>query len=122
MGDKVTGACAIHKIPNPNTGAPQKAPPMPFSAPLTMALATKTLIAGKAAVVQGSAGLCTPPHAGLHPSDPYALPPTELGKVTMGSPTVLIEGKPAATASSEVTMCANMKGKLTATASTVLIG
>jgi uncharacterized Zn-binding protein involved in type VI secretion len=122
MGDQVTGQCAIHMIPNPATGAPQPGPPMPFSAPLLQGLATKTLIGGQPAAVQGSSGYCTPPHVGLHPSDPFMVPPQQTGTVMVGSPTVLIEGKPAATASSTVVMCASVPGTLVASGATVLIG
>ena len=121
MGDKITGQCAIHMIPNPATGAPQPSPPLPFSAPLTMGLATKVMIGGKAAAVAGSSGLNTPPHVGLHPSDPYMAPPTEKGQIVMGSVTVLIEGKGAATAQSTCTCCAT-PGTLVPTVQTVLIG
>ncbi len=121
MGDKITGMCAIHMIPNPATGAPQPSPPLPFSAPLTMGLATKVMIGGKAAAVAGSSGLNTPPHVALHPSDPYMAPPTEIGQVVMGSPTVLIEGKGAATAQSTCTCCVE-PGTLVPTVMTVLIG
>ena len=36
MNDRIVGACPIHQIPNPATGVPQPAPPMPFSAPITL--------------------------------------------------------------------------------------
>jgi len=121
MGDKITGQCAIHMIPNPATGAPQPSPPLPFSAPLTMGLATKVMIGGKAAAVAGSSGVNTPPHVGLHPSDPYMAPPTEKGQIVMGSTTVLIEGKGAATGQSTCTCCAT-PGTLVPTVMTVLIG
>lgn len=121
MGDKITGQCPNHLMPNPATGAPQPSPPLPFSAPLTMGLATKTMIGGKFAAVAGSSGLNTPPHVGLHPSDPYLAPPTEIGQVVMGSATVLIEGKGAATAQSSCTCCV-VPGTLVPTVATVLIG
>ena len=121
MGDQITGQCPIHLIPNPATGAPQPAPPMPFSAPLTMGLATTVIIGGKAAAVAGSSGLNTPPHVGLHPSDPFMAPPTEQGQVVAGSVTVLIENKPAATAQSTCTCCAT-PGTLVPTIATVIIG
>ena len=70
MGDKIQGQCSIHQIPNPASGAPQPAPPMPFSAPLLMDLEPTVTIGGKAVAVMGSNGLNTPPHVGLHPSDP----------------------------------------------------
>ena len=122
MGDQVTGTCPIHQIPNPTTGVPQPAPPMPFAAPLLTGLATRTLIGGKPAAVQGSSGLNTPPHVGLHASDPFMVPTTQRAQVVMGSTTVLIEGKPAAKTGSTCTICAGTPGQLTGSAATVLIG
>lgn len=121
MGDKIMGTCAVHQIPNPASGAPQPGPPMPFQAPLLQGLATKTMIAGKPAAVMGSSGMNTPPHVGLHPADPFMAPPTQMGQVMQGSPTVFIEGKPAARTGSQVTMCANVPGQLVGSASMVLI-
>jgi len=46
----------------------------------------------------------------------------QLGQVVGGSATVLIEGKPAATTASSVTICAGLPGTLAGTAATVLIG
>jgi uncharacterized Zn-binding protein involved in type VI secretion len=94
---------------------------MPFSAPLLMGLATKVLIGGKPAAVMGSSGLNTPPHVGLHASDPFMAPPTQQGRVMVGSPTVLIEGKPAARTGSPCVMCMGLPGQLVGSAATVLI-
>jgi uncharacterized Zn-binding protein involved in type VI secretion len=121
MGDKITGQCPNHFIPNPATGAPQPSPPLPFSAPLTRAVVNTVQIGGKAAAVVGSSGMCTPPHAGLHPSDPFLAPPTQVGQVTSGSGTVFIGGKPAATAQSSCTCC-SVPGSLVPTVTTVQIG
>lgn len=121
MGDKIVGQCLTHQIPNPASGVPQPAPPMPFQAPLLQGLATKVLIANKPAAVMGSSGFNTPPHVGLHASDPFMAPPTQMGRVMQGSPSVLIEGKPAARQASQVVMCANVPGQLVATGTTVLI-
>lgn len=121
MGDKIMGQCAIHQIPNPASGAPQPAPPMPFQAPLTLGLAMKVLISNKPAAVVGSSGYNTPPHVGLHPSDPNMVPLTQEGKVVVGSPTVLFEGKQAARTGAQVTMCAGLPGQLVGTGTTVLI-
>jgi uncharacterized Zn-binding protein involved in type VI secretion len=122
MGDQVTATCMVHQIPNPTTGAPQPAPPLPFAAPLLTGLATRTFIGGKAAAVQGSSGVNTPPHPGLHASDPFMTPTTQQARVTVGSASVLIEGKPAARTGSTCTVCANAPGQLTGSAATVLIG
>lgn len=121
MGDKIIGNCPAHQIPNPASGVPQPAPPMPFQAPIVMGTAAKVLIANKPAVVVGSSGLNVPPHVGLHPSDPFMLPPQQKGQVVQGSPTVFFEGKPAARMGSQVLMCAGIPGQLMATGTTVLI-
>lgn len=120
-GDRITGQCLGHQIPG-GSGNPVPAPPMPFSSPLTMGLASRVLIGGKAAAVVGSRGTSMPPHVGLHPSDPKMAPPTQIGTVVSGSSSVLIEGKPAATGTSRCTMCIGPAQVLLATANTVLIG
>lgn len=122
MGDKVTGTCALHQVPNPASGAPQPGPPMPFSAPLTQNLSTTVLIGGKPAAVAGSSGLNAPPHVGLHPSDPFMVPTTQTGNVVVGSTSVLFDGKPAAHTGSTCTICAGAPGQVVGTATTVLIG
>lgn len=120
MGDQVQGLCAIHQVPSP-TGNPVPGPPMPFSAPLTTGLCTTVLIGGKPAAVLGSSGLNTPPHVGLHASDPYLAPPLQVGRVTSGSPTVLFAGQPAASATATATCCAT-PGTLVPSTTTVLVG
>ena len=120
MNDQILGTCAIHQIPSP-TGAPMPAPPLPFSAPLTLGLATTVMIAGLPAAVQGSTGYNTPPHVGLHASDPYMAPPTQIGQVMVGSSTVLIEGKPAAYTGCQVAMCATLPGQVIGSATTVMV-
>ena len=121
MGDKVTGQCPNHLMPNPASGAPQPAPPMPFSSPLTLDLVQTVLIDGKAAAVVGSNGMNTPPHVALHPSDPYLAPPQQIGRVISGSATVFFGGKPAANAQSQCTCCV-IPGTLVPTVTDVLIG
>ena len=121
MNDKITGICAIHLIPNPASGAPQPGPPLPFSAPVVTGVVTSVLIGGKPAAVVGNQGMNTPPHVGLHPTDPFFAPPAQLGTIVSGSPTVLIGGKPAASASAQATCCAT-PGSLVPSVMTVLIG
>jgi uncharacterized Zn-binding protein involved in type VI secretion len=123
MGDKIQGQCSIHQVPNPASGAPQPSPaPLPFSAPLLDGLVSTVTIGGKAAAVMGSSGYNTPPHVGLHPSDPYLVPMQQKGQVMSGSGTVMIGGKPAATSDSQVAMCAQVPGQPVATVSNVTIG
>ncbi len=120
MGDRITGMCPNHLIPGP-LGAPTPSPPLSFSAPITMGTIASVLIGGKPAAVLGSGGLNSPPHVGLHPSDPYLAPPAEKGTILSGSATVLIGGQPAATASSQAQCCIT-PGTLVSTSATVLIG
>ena len=122
MGDRITGICAIHQIPNPASGVPQPGPPMPCSAPVLQGLATTVMISGKPAAVAGSSGYNTPPHVGLHATDPFMVPTNQMGTVVVGSTTVLIEGRPAARSGSACTMCAGLPGQLVGTAASVLIG
>lgn len=122
MGDKIQGQCAIHQVPNPSSGAPQPSPaPMPFSAPLLSGLEATVTIGGKAVAVMGSSGYNTPPHVGLHPSDPYMVPTMQEGKVLTGSPTVTAGGKAMATSSSQVSMCAQVPGQPVATVGDVTV-
>ena len=120
MGDQVTGMCAGHFIIGP-LGVPVPAPPMPFAAPLMVGLAATVMIGGKPAAVAGSSGFNTPPHVGLHASDPFVLPAKEVGRVVSGSPTVLIEGKGAATGQSSATCCV-VAGSIPPSVANVMIG
>ena len=123
QGDQVTAQCAIHMVPNPATGAPQPSPaPLPFSGPLTVGLSTTVTIGGKAAAVLGSSGYNSPPHVGLHPSDPFMVPAMQQVLVMSGAPTVLIEGKPAATDQSQATCCGVPGGIPQPTTATVTVG
>ena len=73
-------------------------------------------------MLAGSSGINATPHVGLHVSDPFLAPPLQVGRVVSGSATVLVEGRPMATASSSCTVCLGLPGQLMATASTVLVG
>ena len=123
MGDQIQGICPMHQIPGPlGPATPIPAGPLPFQAPLLQGLATKVMIGGKLAAVVGSSGYNTPPHVPpLAPSDPFMVPVLQVGRVVSGSPTVLIEGKPAATQAGSCTCCAT-PGSLVPTVATVLIG
>jgi uncharacterized Zn-binding protein involved in type VI secretion len=120
MGDQVQGVCAIHQVPSP-VGNPIPGPPMPFAAPLTMGLCATVVIGGKPAAVLGSSGYNTPPHVGLHASDPFLAPPLQVGRVVSGSPTVLFGGQPAASATASATCCST-PGTLVPSGATVLVG
>lgn len=121
-GDRVSGTCTLHQMPNPTSGAPQPAPPLPFVAPLSEGLAASVLITGEPAAVAGSVGYNTPPHVGLHAVDPFMAKANQTGVVTAGSTTVFFENTPAAKTGSQCTMCGGIPGTLTGTAVSVLIG
>ena len=120
--DTIEGNCPGHTIPNPSSGSPQPAGPLPFKAPLDSGLDISVQINDKAAAVVGSSGKNATPHAGLHPSDVYGPPSNQIGNVMSGSPTVFVGGKPIATTDSLVTMCAGVAGKGKSTVSNVKIG
>lgn len=122
LGDKVTATCAIHLVPNPASGAPQPGPPMPFSAPVTTGTCATVQVGGKPVVVTGAQGTCTPPHVGLHPSDPFMVPLTQTGVVVQGSATVLAGGTPLARSGDACTACSVPGASLVGTGTTVLVG
>jgi uncharacterized Zn-binding protein involved in type VI secretion len=95
---------------------------MPFSSPLLTGLEPTVTIGGKAVAVMGSSGYNTPPHVGLHPSDPSMVPTMQEGKVLSGSPTVTAGGKAIATTDSQVSMCASMPGQPLSTVTDVTVG
>lgn len=122
LGDSVRGTCLTHQMPNPATGLPQPTGPLPFDAPLTVGLASSVLVGGRPAAVRGSSGFATPPHVGLHATDPSVSPTNQRGEVVTGSTSVLIEGSPAATAASACTSCGVNPATLSASAVDVLVG
>jgi uncharacterized Zn-binding protein involved in type VI secretion len=119
MGDRITGTCPSHMIPSAS-GAPAPAGPLPFNAPITMSTVATVMIGGKPAAVVGSQGLNTPPHPGIV-DPPFAAPPMQMGRIVAGSPSVLIGGQPAASATSTCTCCV-APGTLVPSVTTVLIG
>jgi len=94
---------------------------LPFHAPLLQGVAATVLVGGRPAVVAGATGLNQPPHAGLHPSDPFLVPVSQQGTVRGGSATVLFEGR-AAVRTGDPCTCCQVPGVLNGSAATVLIG
>ena len=118
IGDKINGICPNHMIPS--ASGTQPAGPQNFSAPLSQGLVATVLIGGKQAAVAGASGFNTPPHPGIV-DGAFASPSGQVGRIVTGSPTVLIGGKPAATAVSQATCCV-VPGKAVPTVTNVLIG
>ncbi|WP_322753271.1 PAAR domain-containing protein [Frankia sp. Cas3] len=121
-GDQVIGFCAIHQVPSPS-GAPMPSPaPLPFAAPLTEGLATRVLVGGQPVAVVGCAGTNTPPHVGLHASDPFMVPTMQRGQVIVGSTTVLAQGQPMAYTGCSVTQCGQLPANVIGSGVRVLVG
>ena len=124
QGDQVM-ATDIHiiLIPAP-PGPPVPTPlPHPFSGILQVGLSTNVMIMGRPAATKDSVAINTPPH--IPQGGPFQKPPSNQGKVMLGSPTVLINGKMAARAGDTVMTCNDPVdlpvGKIIAVG-TVLIG
>jgi uncharacterized Zn-binding protein involved in type VI secretion len=120
LGDQITGACPLHQLIGP-LGVPVPTPGLPFAAPLVTGCSTMTTFNGKPVVLVGATGFNTPPHVGLHATDPFMLPNLQMGTVAASTSTVLVEGRPVATTGATCTMCAGAPGMLTGT-SDVLCG
>lgn len=104
MGDAVTGTdIHIVLVPAPSGSVPTPTP-HPFVGTLTNGCSTDVLINGQGAAVQGSGATATSPHVPIGgPS--FARPPSNTGTVLLGSPTVLVDGKPLARLGDQVSTC-----------------
>jgi uncharacterized Zn-binding protein involved in type VI secretion len=103
LGDKVVGT-DTHIIMIPSPAGPVPTPtPMPFAGTITTGCSTDVLIEGKPAAVVGSGAQNAPPH--VPTGGPFQVPPTNQGTVLAGSPTVLVNGKPAARHGDKVNTC-----------------
>jgi uncharacterized Zn-binding protein involved in type VI secretion len=100
QGDRVT-ATDVHLIVTP-AGATVSTP-HPFSGALDGSLSRDVRIMGRPAATAGSVATNSPPHAPIGGS--FAKPPTNQGTVAAGSPTVRINGKPAARSGDQVLTC-----------------
>ena len=106
QGDKVmandTHILLVPAPPGPPTPTPT---PHQFSGTLTGGLSQTVKIEGKAAAVVGSTATNSPPHLPVNPAAQFQKPPANKGTVQMGSPTVKINGKPAARNNDTVMTC-----------------
>jgi uncharacterized Zn-binding protein involved in type VI secretion len=104
MGDGVVGT-DTHIVLMPSAAGPVPTPtPMPFNGLLTEQCSENVLIGGLGAATVGSIAVNEPPHVPT-PSGVFANPPTNQATVLSGSPTVLINDKPAARAGDEALTC-----------------
>lgn len=95
QGDKIV-AVDVHILMIPAAaGVPVPVPtPMPFNGTLTMGLSTDVFIQEKPAATVNSVALNQPIH--IPTGGPFTKPPTNQGKILVGSTGVFINGKPAA--------------------------
>jgi uncharacterized Zn-binding protein involved in type VI secretion len=119
LGDQIVGACPIHQLIGP-LGVPVPTPGLPFAAPLLIGCSVKTTINGRPIVLIGATGMNTPPHVGLHASDPFMLPPLQIGTVVASPALTLVEGRPVATTGASCTMCNNAPGTLVGSANVIV--
>lgn len=99
--DQVTGT-DIHLCVPPS--GPPVPTPLPFVSLLKVALSTDVFINGLPAATQDSISNHTPPHIPPPPTT-FSKPPTNQGKVLVGSQTVLVNNKPLARVGDAVMTC-----------------
>lgn len=118
-GHRINGSCPNHLVPSGSGTAP--AGPQPFSAPISEGIIDTVLIGGQPAAVIGASGTNDmKTHVGIV-DGPFASSEARIGRITTGSPTVLIKGQMAASTSSTATCCV-VPGTLSPGIPTVLIG
>jgi uncharacterized Zn-binding protein involved in type VI secretion len=94
QGDQII-AVDTHIIMIPSPGGPVPTPlPHPFTGMIAGGLSANVKIMGMPAATMGSTADNLPPH--IPQGGPFQKPPTNKATIMIGSPTVMINGKPAA--------------------------
>lgn len=98
QGDRIVATDThIVMVPPPGPGPLVPTPlPHPFAGILNGGLSADVNIMGKPAATVDSTADNTPPHLPTPPGTAFQKPPANKGTVQLGSPTVKINGKPAA--------------------------
>ncbi len=95
FGDSIVNAADIHIVLVPSPGGPVPTPqPFPFNGKITMNTSANVRINGRPAATVGSMAQNVPPH--IPATGTFQVPPTNLGRVVMGSVSVHINGRGAA--------------------------
>lgn len=103
QGDKVL-ATDTHIILVPSPGGPVPTPtPLPFNGTITTGLSTDVFIEGKPAATVDSGAINSPIH--IPAGGPFQKPPSNQGKILMGSTGVFINSKPAARQGDQAITC-----------------
>jgi uncharacterized Zn-binding protein involved in type VI secretion len=100
MNDPVTGI-DTHILLVPGSGPTPM--PLPYAGQLALALSPDVMINGLPAATLNSISV-QPPHL-PPPSTSFTKPPTNQGRVMIGSPTVLVNNKPLARMGDQVATC-----------------
>jgi uncharacterized Zn-binding protein involved in type VI secretion len=122
QGDQVV-AVDTHIVIVP--GGPPTPLPHPFAGVLSGRLSGDVKISGVAAATVSSIADNTPPHVPAPPGTGFQRPPTNKATVQQGSPTVMINGKPAARNGDKCLTCndpVDLAAGTVVAAGTVLIG
>ncbi len=123
QGDRVV-ATDIHVVMIPSPGGPVPTPlPHPFSGVVAGSLSGNVRVMGRPAATVGSTADNAPPH--VPQGGPFQRPPSNRAQVIVGSPTVLINGKPAARNGDTALTCndpADLPVGTVVAAGTVLVG
>ena len=126
QGDQIVAVDThIVMVPAP-PGPPVPTPlPHPFNGMIGGALSADVKIMGKPAAVVGSTADNSPPHLPTPPGVSFQKPPTNKATIQIGSPTVKINGKPAARAGDKALTCndpADLPAGTVVAVGTVMIG
>jgi len=126
QNDQIT-ATDIHIVMVPSPSGPVPTPlPHVFQGILNQGLSTDVMINNLPAATINSVATNIPPHLPTPPGTIFQIPPTNRGQITLGSTTVLINGKGAARNGDMAQTCAdpvpNMAAIVVSTTTNVLIG
>ena len=106
QGDQVA-ATDVHVVLVPQPAGPPVPTPLPhpFVGILDGSLSRDVNVMGRAAATAGSTATNQPPHVPTPPGTAFQKPPANRATVERGSPTVKINGKPAARAGDPAFTC-----------------
>ncbi len=124
QGDQVI-ATDFHIVLVPGTPPTPQTLPHPFTGVINGGLSSNVRIMGRPAAVAGSTAVNTPPHIPTPPGTAFPRPPANKATLQQGSPTVMINGKPAARSGDKALTCndpADLPSGTVVTLGTVLIG
>jgi uncharacterized Zn-binding protein involved in type VI secretion len=104
QNDPVVGT-DTHILLVPSPGGPVPTPtPLPFSGQIASGTSTNVYINGQPAAIATSVAQNMPAHI-PPPGTSFSKPPTNMGRVVSGSPTVLVNGKQLARVGDPVMTC-----------------